>query len=90
MPKWSPSLKNDTKSKPKQRQINPWGPYGELCTNFAQLWTLWGDPRSSKGANSGHMGGHFPIWGVILEPGGRQGGPKIDRFGVKVRQKSQK
>ena len=36
------------------------------------------------------LGITWAILGAILRPAGRQGAPKIDHFGVKVDQKSQK
>ena len=49
---------------------------------------------AQKGAKSFHkfkiFGATWAIWGAIWDPAGRQGGPKIQHFGIKTRQNVEK
>ena len=65
----------------------PTASFAPILINFGRFGVT---PGAQKEPIRAIWGGHFPIWRAILDPGGRQGGLKIDRFGVKVRQKSQK
>ena len=52
---------------------------------------LWDPPKvPTPGARHTLFGTTWAIWGSILDPAGRQGGPKIEHFGTRKHQKSEK